>query len=295
MRSGPLLFLAGTALVAAACAGASPRAERSLRGLIVYWSDRSGAPAIWSIRPDGTHRHRILRTKLNEKRARLSPDRKWVAFDGTPKGKPAFSDFDVQVARIDGTEWRALTSSSDRETGAQWSPDGRTLSYERWPADASEARDYSVWTVGRDGTDARRLAIGLSARWSPDGKRLVYTTASRQDPGDLFTINADGTDSRLLLSRPDIQQAAAWSRDGRKILFTSWKGQRAGVYVMDADGSDVRRLGRGIAACWSPTGSRILYTHESQLTPISALRVMNTDGSGKRVLPVPLGAEPDWR
>jgi len=78
-----------------------------------------------------------------------------------------------------------------------------------------------------------------------------------------------------------------WSRDG-KILFN--RG-RDGIYTVDADGSDPRRIGRGIAACWSPDGSQILYTAGFS----GPLSVMDADGSHRRRIANVIGSEADWR
>ena len=82
-------------------------------GLIVYWRE-SPFPSIYAIRPDGTHARRILRNRQNAKRARLSPDRSWVAFDGASPGKRPLSDFDIQIVRsrqmkrIEGRSWGSV-------------------------------------------------------------------------------------------------------------------------------------------------------------------------------------------
>jgi Tol biopolymer transport system component len=60
---------------------------------------------------------------------------------------------------------------------------------------------------------------------------------------------------------------------------------------MNADGTGVRRLGRGIAGTWSPDGTKILYT----TAEFSPLYVMNGDGSRKHVLARVSAADPSWR
>ena len=74
-----------------------------------------------------------------------------------------------------------------------------------------------------------------------------------------------------------------WSPDGMRLSFD----------VIDADGSGVRRLGAGIAACWSPDGSRILFT--DGLVAASPLYVMDADGSHRRELAAVSALEPNWR
>ena len=57
-------------------------------------------------------------------------------------------------------------------------------------------------------------------------------------------MNADGSGLRQL-TRNAGRHRPAWSPDGRKIAFISWRdGGAAEIYVMNADGTDQRRLTR---------------------------------------------------
>jgi Tol biopolymer transport system component len=204
------------------------------------------------------------------------------------------SDFDIQVVRLDGAGRRTVTRSSDWDVDAQWSPDGKSLAFTRLPPHPQGPTGAWIWIVGVDGTGLRRLVEGVDARWAPDGRRLVYAKANAGRPGDLFVVDADGSDSHLLLSTADSKSPAAWSRDGRRILFTRYgrtNSRDAAIFVVNADGTGVRRLGRGIAATWSPDGTKILYT----AAEFSPLYVMNGDGSHRRVVASVAAADPSWR
>ena len=261
------------------------------QGLIVYWKE-SPFPSIWAIRPDGSQARRILGNRQNAKRARLSPDRKWVAFDGAPPGKKPLSDFDIQIARLDGTDRRTLTDSDHWDIDAQWSPDGELLSFTRGGRGQLGWPNTQIWTVRRDGTDLRHIGTGSDARWSPDGTKLAFDAPTAQSQADLFVMNADGTNRRQLLATRKLEAAAGWSPDGTKILFTRFNdnsGRNADVVVMNAGGTHRRRLARGVAGSWSPKGKRIVYTDSFQL------RMMNADGSHKRRLQSAGVWDPDWR
>jgi Tol biopolymer transport system component len=289
-RALPVAVLA--CLLGALCA-AQVRGEPASTepGLIVYWKE-SPFPSIWSIRPDGKGARKILAGRQNAKRARLSPDRTWVAFDGAPPGKQPLSDFDIQIVRLDGSDRRTLTSSDNWDVDAQWSPDGGRLAFTRGGRGNLDWPNTAIWTIRRDGTDLRRLGPGSDARWSPDGTKLVFDAPTARTQGDVFVMNADGTNRRQLLATRKLEGAAGWSPDGKKILFTRFNdssGRNADAFVMNVDGTNIRRLAQGVAGSWSPNGKRIVYTNSLQL------RIMNADGSHKRKIRSAGVWDPDWR
>jgi Tol biopolymer transport system component len=89
----------------------------------------------------------------------------------------------------------------------------------------------------------------------------------------------------------------AWSPDGRKIAFFD-----AGISVVNADGSGLRRLARNVAffdLSWSPDGRKMTFVRlrhpmnpgpatgeppPPSPPPAADLWVMNTDGTGQRNL-----------
>lgn len=80
-----------------------------------------------------------------------------------------------------------------------------------------------------------------------------------------------------------------WSPDGSRIAFvigprgqlTRYAGDGA-IYVMNADGTDVRRLAGGDASlpAWSPDGSRIVFVGNQG----QELVIMHADGSNQQVI-----------
>ena len=201
------------------------------------------------------------------------------------------SDFEVQLVRRDGRGLRTLTHSNRWNTDPQWSPDGALISFTRAPKD--EWTKAWIWTVRRDGSGSQRLARGQLGRWSPDGQHLVLDAPTAASQGDLFVIDADGTDRRLLLGSRQLDQAADWSPDGKRILFTRFNETNPGssVWVVGINGTGAKRLASGVAGSWSPDGSRILYSESF----LGRLFVMRADGTGKHPLPGVVGADPDWR
>jgi len=94
---------------------------------------------------------------------------------------------------------------------------------------------------------------------------------------------------------------AKYSPDGRRIAFGSFSrgGVQGAVYVMNADGSGVRRLTPawlgGFAPDWSPDG-RQLAVQNNCCTPATAgLWRINVDGTGLTRLTRPQGGRNDFR
>ena len=136
------------------------------------------------------------------------------------------------------------------------------------------------------------MTPGFGARWSPDGTQLVYEAPGVGGVGDLFVIGPDGSDPHPLLSTPELEQPGGWSPDGARILFTRYdSANRPSVLVMNADGTNVRRLGPGIAAAWSPDGRRILYSAGF----FTRLLVIDADGTHRHAVTRFAASEPDWR
>ena len=145
-------------------------------------------------------------------------------------------------------------------------------------------REDGVYVIRPDGSGARLLWRGAHPKdvsWAPDGSKLAVSSAGRS----IWVVNADGGNP-VRIARVGAS-SLSWSPDGRRIAFTRW--YRAGdydVWVMDADGSDMRRLKRTPDLWernvdWSPVGARIAFDGGGWFPQI---HVMRTDGTQLRKL-----------
>ena len=128
--------------------------------------------------------------------------------------------------------------------------------------------------------------------WFPDGQRVVF--AARGDNSQAFNLfTLDG------LQRPLVQLtdtfadnvSPAVSPDGTRIVFASARDGNLELYVMDADGRNVRRLTETPdlaenSPSWSPDGSRIVFHGAEGVSDILGgdVYVMVADGSDQRLL-----------
>jgi len=137
------------------------------------------------------------------------------------------------------------------------------------------------------------------------GKQRRYAW-DYDDTFEIYSARQDGTDLVDLTHSPGYDAEGAFSTDGKQIVFCSlraafpleklspelrarydkdpsWFGD---IYIMNADGSNVRRLtdARGYdgGPFFSPDGQRIVWRHFEENGAIADIWTMKTDGSDKR-------------
>jgi Tol biopolymer transport system component len=174
-------------------------------------------------------------------------------------------DHDLFTVGPGGGEVRRLTDNVVRDSYPSWSPDGSLIAFVRTLASGPLRRvryNEELFVMRADGTGQRRLTHfrfeDLMPSWSPDGSRIVFARRVPQSLTALYTIRPDGTGLRRVARAPaGFHSDPAWSPDGRRIAFTAGNGLEFGgeLYVMDADGSHVRRRARIAEVVWSPQWS----------------------------------------
>jgi len=124
-------------------------------------------------------------------------------------------------------------------------------------------------------------------RWSPDGEWIAVAQPVDDDTVHLVLIRPDGTDQHTVDADATLSMgASAWTPDGVWLAAESWDPTdeiRAGVHVVKADGSGLRRLGPpGIPGAFSADGRQLVYSVGADEE--RHLAVINFDGSGYRQL-----------
>jgi TolB protein len=235
------------------------------------------------------------------------------------KGRIVLSDEtnDVWSMRADATHVRRLTSSPAMEFDPTWSPDGSRIAYRHWPHDAASR----IYVMNADGSDQRNLTRkdAWGPDWFPDGRRIVFNSVLGAGAFDVFghVVAPDGSGLRRISHR--YVEYPAWSPNGSRIAFMAPEPGATGsnpdynIFVMDADGSHVRRLttapGEDGWPAWSPDGTRIVFSSArddcsisdaadcrttGDIGPWEDVWIINADGTGERRLSSDFGQFFAW-
>ena len=222
---------------------------------------------------------------------------------GWPPGKIVFTcqwqklQSSGQICMIDADDpgtVRTMTYGAQHYYGSL-APEGMSLIYSGF----REKDVYEIYELGwREGTPASsqfrqltdRLGVLNAAEVSPDGGQIVFARHVPETGLDeIWLMQRDGRDQRRLLDMRAWDPT--WSPDGRQILFASDHAEGIQLWVVEVDGSNLRRVTdlpaqRG-RSDWSPDGRSIVtdsggpWRHEIYL--------MNADGSDAHRISPPGG------
>ena len=228
---------------------------------IVYGSMRVGVQNLYVADADGGNAKVLFETADNCRAPAWSPDGKKVAFIRTvPGNQPR-----IAVADADGSNAVNLTDGLSYDADPAWSPDGKKIAF----VSDRKKDGFRLHVMDADGANAVDLAAKGNTQgfaypaWSPDGKWIALADqvdrARSASLLEICLVSPDGKERKQLTTLGGTSTFPAWSRDSKRIAFVAFVGGKAPLYVVDADGKNLKALvedakipGENGRASWKP-------------------------------------------
>jgi TolB protein len=168
----------------------------------------------------------------------ISPDGSQLVFAlRTPRG-----DADLFISKLDGSDRSNITNHPAIDTSPTWSPSGKQIAFVSSREGASQ-----VFICDSDGANVRRIVKeggdADSPSWSPDGRFLAFHWKPRlADSYDIFIAEVSSGRINQLTSGSGSNESPSWAPDGRHLTFQSTRNGTVQIFVMLADGSEIRMV-----------------------------------------------------
>lgn len=231
--------------------------------------------------------------------AYFSADGSHVIYQATLPGESACDQ--IYIMDVDGSNRRRVSTGEGRTTCGYFFPAGDRILLSsthhvapECPTPPDRSRGYfwglfayDIFVANPDGTGLQRLTqhdgYDAEATVSPDGARIVFTS-DRDGDLEIYSMAADGSDVRRLTHEEGYDGGAFYSPDGTRIVYRGHhptdpaeleeyrallrdrllRPNRVEIFIMDAGGSNKRRLTNNGAANFAPffhpDGRRIIYS-----------------------------------
>jgi TolB protein len=293
------------------------------RSQIAFESYQDGNGEIYLLDMSPGIAHNLTRHQKEDTGPVWSPDGRWIAFASNRT-----DNYEVYVMDANGGQLQNLTRHASDDFAPTWSPDGRQIAFisrrqgnsEIYVLDAADILANPACAALPDAffvnenlpcaPPIRRLTHSAADEanpvWSPDGRRIAFVQETDRD-SEIFAmsvtcddpVQACPSDRYNLSDNPALDRYPAWSPDGRHIAFASNRSGTWDIYVIRADGSQIRLLtdGQGIfiSPAWSPDGQHIVFA--GRRDGEETFYLTNADGSElRRLTHMRMGGfRPTWR
>ena len=210
---------------------------------------------------------RVLFASTHADLQAIEKQKRELEFRGSGKQRRYSWDYDdafeIYSAKQDGTDLVNLTHSPGYDAEGDFSPDGKEI----------------VFCSLRAAFPLENLSPELRARYDKDASWF----------GDVYIMNADGSNVRRLTDAPGYDGGPFFSPDGQRIVWRHFEdnGAIADIWTMKTDGSDKRRITDFKSVSWAPfyhpSGKYIIFTSNKLGFENFELFIVDADGEREPV------------
>jgi TolB protein len=156
--------------------------------------------------------------------------------------------------------------------------------------EAKAATDIQQNTTATEGAD-------FDPALDPTGKRLLFASTRHSKHSHLYTKPIEGATLTQLTDEQADDIQPVYCPAGKRIAFASDRAGQWDIYVMDANGRNVRQITNGPMAelhpSWSPDGRSLVYCRVNAQRAEGELWVIDLDNPGMKRL-IGEGLFPTW-
>ena len=230
--------------------------------LTLITNDNQRHYTIWTVRPDGSDRKKVVTADTEITSARWAPHGDAIYF--SRRLDQTFSFYKIPVHGGDENPEPVATtllSGLEAEPSFALSADGKRLAYARAPFFSNLWMLEAAADVSNQATAPKELTHGTSLverpSISPDGTSVVFNIG-HEGRANLYVVPITGGSPKQLTFLDSFNLEGVWSPDGTRIAFASTQGGRPRVWTVDAAGGIPRLLvssnlsGESFDLTWSP-------------------------------------------
>ncbi|MEM8960840.1 MAG: hypothetical protein AAGD38_05120 [Acidobacteriota bacterium] len=169
---------------------------------------------------------------------------------------------ELYLMDYDGRNQRRITGHKSTSGFPNWSGTSDAIAYVSYFTEQPGV--YYVKLPGGEKVPIHTSGnLNISPSISSDGQWVAFGHADAVNT-DIFVCQREACSAPQQITKASgIDTNPAWSPDGSQIAFTSDRSGRPNVYVMERDGSNVRRISfdgnYNDGAAWHPEGTLIAY------------------------------------
>jgi TolB protein len=163
----------------------------------------------------------------------------------------------------DGSGWKRLTDRSANDYYPAFSRDGTRIVFV-----SNQTGLFEIYLRYLAMSEEQQLTDGIGSLSAPDisldGQSVVFAAKFAGGDSSIWTMKIDGSQSHALTDSQYSEIDPSWSPDGKQIAFAATRGGYVELFIMNADGSDIRQVTNGVQgiggrSSWSPDGRWLAF------------------------------------